>query len=66
MKGDTVPSFAILTDEPNELVAPFHDRMPVVLDDPEAWLTIRRHGWKPTPRSTTSNRLGRKLSRSAQ
>ena len=38
MKGDTVPSFAILTDEPNELVAPFHDRMPVVLDDPEAWL----------------------------
>ena len=38
MKGDTIPSFAILTDEPNELVAPFHDRMPVVLDDPEAWL----------------------------
>ena len=38
MKGDTVPSFAILTDEPNELVAPFHDRMAVVLDDPEAWL----------------------------
>lgn len=38
MKGDTVPSFAILTDEPNELVAPYHDRMPVVLEDPENWL----------------------------
>jgi putative SOS response-associated peptidase YedK len=26
VKGDTVASFAILTDEPNELVAPYHDR----------------------------------------
>ena len=33
-----MPSFAILTDEPNELVAPYHDRMPVVIDDPERWL----------------------------
>jgi putative SOS response-associated peptidase YedK len=38
VKGETVPSFAILTDEPNELVAPYHDRMPVVLDEVEAWL----------------------------
>jgi putative SOS response-associated peptidase YedK len=38
--GDTVPSFAILTDEPNELVAPYHDRMPVVLDDAEQWLDL--------------------------
>lgn len=38
VKGDTVPSFAILTDEPNELVAPYHDRMPVVLTNPEEWL----------------------------
>jgi putative SOS response-associated peptidase YedK len=38
VKGDLVPSFAILTDEPNELVAPYHDRMPVVLDDPTKWL----------------------------
>jgi putative SOS response-associated peptidase YedK len=38
VKGDTVPSFAILTDEPNALVAPYHDRMPVVIDDPEKWL----------------------------
>ena len=38
VKGDQVPSFAILTDSPNELVAPYHDRMPVVLDDPNTWL----------------------------
>src|SRR5262245_11653234 len=38
VKGDTVPSFAIVTDEPNELVAPYHDRMPVVLDDVKGWL----------------------------
>jgi putative SOS response-associated peptidase YedK len=38
VKGDVVASFAILTDEPNELVAPYHDRMPVVLDNAEAWL----------------------------
>ena len=41
VKGDRVPSFAILTDEPNELVAPFHDRMPVVVDDPERWLDTK-------------------------
>lgn len=35
-----MPSFAILTDEPNELVAPYHDRMPVVLDDVEEWLNL--------------------------
>jgi putative SOS response-associated peptidase YedK len=40
VKGDTVPSFAILTDEPNELVAPYHDRMPVVLDDAGQWLDL--------------------------
>lgn len=38
VKGDKVPSFAILTDEPNELVAPYHDRMPVIVDDPMPWL----------------------------
>jgi putative SOS response-associated peptidase YedK len=38
VKGDTVPSFAILTDEPNALVAPYHDRMPVVLEDAGKWL----------------------------
>src|SRR6266478_3584822 len=40
IKGEAVPSFAILTDEPNELVAPYHDRMPVVLGDVERWLNL--------------------------
>ena len=40
VKGDVVPSFAILTDEPNALVAPYHDRMPVVLDNAEQWLDV--------------------------
>ncbi|WP_407154911.1 SOS response-associated peptidase [Bradyrhizobium sp. STM 3557] len=40
VKGETVPSFAILTDEPNDLVAPYHDRMPVVLDRPQEWLEL--------------------------
>jgi putative SOS response-associated peptidase YedK len=43
VKGDKVPSFAILTDEPNELVAPYHDRMPVVLDNPKRWLAPSDH-----------------------
>jgi putative SOS response-associated peptidase YedK len=40
VKSETVPSFAILTEEPNELVAPYHDRMPVVLADVEPWLDV--------------------------
>ncbi|MEA2990122.1 MAG: hypothetical protein QOG83_2833 [Alphaproteobacteria bacterium] len=40
VKGERIASFAILTDEPNELVAPYHDRMPVVLADFEAWLDL--------------------------
>jgi putative SOS response-associated peptidase YedK len=40
VKGEAVPSFAILTDEPNELVAPYHDRMPLVLGDVERWLDL--------------------------
>jgi putative SOS response-associated peptidase YedK len=40
VKGDKVASFAILTDEPNELVASYHDRMPVALDNPEEWLDV--------------------------
>jgi len=40
VKGEVIPSFAILTDEPNALVAPYHDRMPVVLDDAERWLDL--------------------------
>src|SRR6516164_685966 len=48
VKGEAVPSFAILTDEPNELVAPYHDRMPVVL----TW----SGGLTLTPRSMMSTR----------
>ena len=41
-KGDTRPAFAILTDEPNELVAAYHDRMPMALADDaiDAWLDL--------------------------
>jgi putative SOS response-associated peptidase YedK len=38
LKGETMPSFAILTEEPNELIAPYHDRMPVAVENPENWL----------------------------
>jgi putative SOS response-associated peptidase YedK len=36
------PAFAILTDEPNELVASYHDRMPLALADDkvELWLDL--------------------------
>lgn len=36
-KGDTVTGFAIVTDEPNEFIAQFHDRMPFILEDAAAW-----------------------------
>jgi hypothetical protein len=55
VKSEAVPSFAILTDEPNELVAPYHDRMPVVLGDLERGLTS-------TPRSMMSTRSDRSVS----
>ncbi len=35
--------FTILTDEPNELIAPFHDRMPLAVDNPDAWLATSIH-----------------------
>ena len=34
--GERVPSFAIVTTEPNELCAELHNRMPVIFA-PEAW-----------------------------
>jgi putative SOS response-associated peptidase YedK len=36
-----IPSVTILTTDPNELMTPIHDRMPVVLpgDEEDAWLT---------------------------
>jgi putative SOS response-associated peptidase YedK len=41
-KGDSRVAFAILTDEPNELVASYHDRMPLALADDKvaAWLDV--------------------------
>lgn len=41
-KGDRRAAFAILTDEPNALIAPYHDRMPVALADDQldAWLDL--------------------------
>ena len=38
--GETIDSCTIITTEPNELMAPFHDRMPVILrpEDYDAWL----------------------------
>ena len=38
--GETIDSCTIITTEPNELMVPFHDRMPVILrpDDYDAWL----------------------------
>jgi putative SOS response-associated peptidase YedK len=37
----SIPSVTILTTEPNDLISPIHDRMPVVLptDEEAAWLT---------------------------
>ena len=41
-KGDRRTAFAILTDEPNALIAPYHDRMPLALADGriDAWLDL--------------------------
>jgi putative SOS response-associated peptidase YedK len=41
-KGDSRVAFAILTDEPNQLVASYHDRMPLALaeDKIEPWLDL--------------------------
>jgi putative SOS response-associated peptidase YedK len=43
--GEMVRSCTILTTEPNELVAPLHDRMPVIVKkaDLEAWLDCEHH-----------------------
>lgn len=41
-RGDRRPAFAILTDEPNSLIAPYHDRMPLALADDmvSRWLDL--------------------------
>ena len=35
--GEVVRSYAIITSEPNEIMKPIHNRMPVVLQDTETW-----------------------------
>ena len=49
VKGEVVPSFAILTDEPNALVAPYHDRCR------SYWMTLHR-GWTSIRRWMGSRR----------
>jgi putative SOS response-associated peptidase YedK len=52
---ETIPCVTILTTEPNETVAPIHDRMPVVLprDEEDDWLAAgpdeRRELCRPYP-----------------
>jgi putative SOS response-associated peptidase YedK len=40
--GDSLETFTIITTEPNELMCPIHDRMPVMLrrEDEEQWLDV--------------------------
>lgn len=38
--GEKIFSFSILTGEPNDLIAPFHDRMPLATNDPLHWLDL--------------------------
>jgi putative SOS response-associated peptidase YedK len=42
--GKRVESFTIITTEPNELIQPIHNRMPVILrpEDEDRWLDISR------------------------
>jgi putative SOS response-associated peptidase YedK len=42
--GKRVESFTIITTEPNELIQPIHNRMPVILrpEDEEQWLDVSR------------------------
>jgi putative SOS response-associated peptidase YedK len=35
--GELVPSCTIITCEANDLARPIHDRMPVIMADPESW-----------------------------
>ena len=42
--GKKVESFTIITTEPNDLIEPIHNRMPVILrpEDEEQWLDVYR------------------------
>ena len=49
--GKRVESFTIITTEPNELVRPIHNRMPVILrpKDEEQWLDVLRTTFTKAP-----------------
>jgi putative SOS response-associated peptidase YedK len=40
--GEIIETFCIITTEPNDVTAPIHDRMPVIIapKDYDAWLTV--------------------------
>src|SRR5262245_52822911 len=42
--GGKVESFTVITTEPNDLIEPIHNRMPVILrpEDEETWLDVFR------------------------
>ena len=42
MEGETIESCCIITTDANMLMAPIHDRMPVILD-PDQWPTWLSH-----------------------
>lgn len=50
--GEVQRRFTILTTTPNDVVAPYHDRMPVILprEDLDAWLTVRPNETRATVR----------------
>lgn len=51
--GETITSFSILTGEPNELVGPYHDRMPVITTAPSKWLDLSNDILEKLPRVPT-------------
>jgi putative SOS response-associated peptidase YedK len=46
-EGTVLETFTILTGKPNDLVAPIHDRMPVIVrpESYDTWLDGRREDW---------------------
>jgi putative SOS response-associated peptidase YedK len=57
---EAVESFTIMTTEPNELVRPIHNRMPVILrqEDEEQWLDVSRTAFAKGHMMTSSNCCG--------
>ncbi len=51
--GESITSFSILTGEPNQLVSPYHDRMPVITTAPKSWLDLSKDVLDKLPRVPT-------------